>query len=151
MLIKVLETSIRSKVLRFLDENEIFSRQHGFIKKKLCFTSLCQLLMTGPVQLIEALELMSRIWTLAKLLIQHPTRDFFKSWLAMVLVVNNYHGSQASCQIVVKGWIFFQLVPCDQGRQLVGGGATGEICPVPYLARGPRWGPCYIIKRIKIL
>ena len=29
---------------------------------------------------------------------------------------------------------------------LLTGGATGAICPGPHLGRGPRWGPCYIIK-----
>ena len=28
-------------------------------------------------------------------------------------------------------------------------GATGAICSGPYLARGVRWGPCYIVKRSK--
>jgi len=39
--IKVLETLVRSNMMKFLDENEIITNcQHGFIKKKSCFTNL---------------------------------------------------------------------------------------------------------------
>ena len=38
--IKVLETLVRSKIMKFLDENEIITNcQHGFIKKKLFYQS----------------------------------------------------------------------------------------------------------------
>ena len=36
--IKVLETLIRSKMMKFLDENEVIANcQHGFIKKEILF------------------------------------------------------------------------------------------------------------------
>jgi len=34
-------------------------------------------------------------------------------------------------------------------RAADGDGGTGAIYPGPHLARGPRWGLCYIIKRSK--
>ena len=43
--IKVLEALIRSKMVKYLDENEIVtSCQHGFIRKKSCFTNLLSVL-----------------------------------------------------------------------------------------------------------
>ena len=37
----ILETLIRSRMVTYLDENEIVTNcQHGFIKKKSCFTNL---------------------------------------------------------------------------------------------------------------
>ena len=39
--IKILDTSIRTKIMKFLDDSEIITKcQHGFIKKKSCFTNL---------------------------------------------------------------------------------------------------------------
>ena len=43
--VKVLETLIRSRMVKYLDENEIVTNcQHGFIKKKSCFTNLLSVL-----------------------------------------------------------------------------------------------------------
>ena len=43
--IKVLETLVRFKMMKFLDENEVIANcQHGFIKKKSCFTNLLTIL-----------------------------------------------------------------------------------------------------------
>ena len=80
--VKVLETLVRSKALKFLDKNEIILLIVNMVllRKSPAF---CQLLRTGLVQLIKALESMSHIWTLVKLLIWYPTRDFFESWLIM--------------------------------------------------------------------
>ena len=44
-MIKVLETLIRSRMVGYLDENDIVTTcQHGFIKKKSCFTNLLTVL-----------------------------------------------------------------------------------------------------------
>ena len=77
-----------------------------FIKKKSCFTKLMSTLKDwncAAIKVIKALELMLRIWTLVKLLIRYPTGDFFRSWLALVLMVSCYYGLKGSCQIAIKG------------------------------------------------
>ena len=48
--IKVLETLIKSKMMTFLDENKVIANcQHGFIKKKSCFTNLLMTLVDWTI------------------------------------------------------------------------------------------------------
>ena len=101
--IKVLETLIRSKMVKYLDENEIVTNcQYGFIKKNLVLQIFCQSLRIGLQQSIKVTELILPTLTLARHLIQCPIRDLFKSWLVMALVVSCCYGLRVFSLIVTK-------------------------------------------------
>ena len=102
-MIKVLETLIRSRMVRYSDENEIVTNcQHGFIKKISCFTYLLSALEDWTLAVTRVMELMLPTLTLVRRSIQCPIKDLFKSWLVMVLVVSCCYGLGVFSPIITK-------------------------------------------------
>ena len=98
--VKVLEGLVRSKMMSFLDENEIITNcQHSFIKKKSCFTNLLTTLedWTSAVDQGYGIDV-----AYLGHLTQYHIKDSFRSYLAMDLVVGYFVGLRDSSQIVIS-------------------------------------------------